>query len=122
MASRRKFVGMFKTSNLTEKDIGFFVLSPADSEISDDLLQNLNAAGKDESIHIFKSDWLVYEPAGEEDALCWQIPGIKLFFKDETDFDKAKSIADQILAELKDKTQLKLDLVIIDKTLLKDFQ
>ena len=112
---------MLKNSNLTEKDIGFFILSPADSEISDELLQGLTATGKDESIHIFKSDWLVYEPAGEEDAYSWQIPGIKLFFKDETDFDKAKSISDQILAELKDKTQLELDLVIIDKTRLKDF-
>ena len=103
-------------SNLTEKDIGFFILSPADSEIADELLQGLTAVGHNESIHIFKSDWLVYEPAVEEDAYSWQIPGIKLYFKDETDFDKAKSIADQILAELKDKTQLKLELVMIDKT------
>jgi hypothetical protein len=111
---------MLKASNLTEKDIGFFILSPADSEISDDLLQNLNAAGKDESIHLFKCDWLIYEPSGEEEGICWQIPGIKLYFKNEADFDKAKKMADQILAELKDKTQLKLDLVIIDKTRLKD--
>ena len=111
---------MFKASNLTEKDIGFFILSNADSEISDDLLQNLNA-GKDESIHIFKSDWLVYEPSGEEEGICYQIPGIKLYFKNETDHDKAKNIADQIMAELKEKTQLKLDLVVIDKARLKDF-
>ena len=111
---------MLKASNLTEKDIGFFILSNADSEITDELLQNLNAVSKDESIHIFKNDWLVYERAGEEDAYCWQIPGIKLFFKDETDFDKDKSIADEILAELKDKTQLKLELVIIDKNRLTD--
>ena len=106
---------MLKASNLTEKDIGFFILSPADSEIPDDVLQNLNAAGTDESIHIFKCDWLIYEPSGEEDGICWQIPGIKLYFKNETGFDKAKSIADQILAELNDKTQLSLQLVYIDK-------
>jgi hypothetical protein len=111
---------MLNASNLTEKDIGFFILSPADSEIPDELLQNLNAAGKDESIHIFKCDWLIYEPSAEEDGICWQIPGVKLYFKDETDFDKAKNIANQILAELKDKTQLKLDLVFIDKTRLMD--
>ena len=113
---------MLNSSNLTEKDIGFFILSPPDSNISDELLQNLNAVGTNDSIHIFKSDWLVYEVAGEEDAYCWQIPGIKLYFKNQTDFDKAKSIADQILAELKSKAQINLDLVIIDKARLKDFQ
>jgi len=112
---------MLNSSNLTEKDIGFFILSPAGSEIPDEMLENLNATGKDESLHIFKSDWLVYQPADEEDAYSWQIPGIKLFFKNQTDFDTAKNIADQIVIELKDKTQLKLDLVIIDKTRLKDF-
>jgi hypothetical protein len=106
---------MLKASNLTEKDIGFFILSPADSQLPDDLLQNLNATGEDDSIHIFKSDWLVYEPSGEEEGICWQIPGIKLYFKDEPDFDKAKRIADQILTELNDKTQLSLQLVYIDK-------
>jgi len=111
---------MLNSSNLTEKDIGFFILLPADSGINDDLLENVTAAKQDQSIHIFISDWLVYEAPGEEDAYCWQIPGIKLFFKGETDFDKAKSIADKILAELKDKTQLELELVIIDKTRLKD--
>lgn len=84
------------------------------------MLQNLNATGKDESIHIFKSDWLIYQPGDEQDALGWQIPGVKLFFKNQTDFDTAKNVADQILAELKDKTGLKLDLVIIDKARLKD--
>jgi hypothetical protein len=64
---------------------------------------------------------LVYQPAGEEDAYSWQIPGIRLFFKNQTDFDKAKNIADQIVAELNDKTHLKLDLVLIDKTRLKEF-
>jgi hypothetical protein len=84
-------------SNFTEKDIGFFILIPANSEITDELLQDLTTA-KDESIHIFISDWLVYEPPGEEDSYCWQIPGIKLYFKNELDFDKVKSIADKILA------------------------
>jgi hypothetical protein len=67
-------------SNFTEKDIGFFILIPANSEITDELLQDLTTA-KDESIHIFISDWLVYEPPGEEDSYCWQIPGINSTLK-----------------------------------------
>jgi len=105
---------MFKASNLTEKDIGFFVLTLADSGISDELLENLTTAKQDQAVHIFISDWLIYEPSGE-DGICWQIPGIKLYFKNEPDFDKAKSIADEILAELNDKTQLGLQLVYVDK-------
>jgi hypothetical protein len=107
---------MLKASNLTEKDIGFFIQFPADSGITDELLENLTTAKHDESIHIFISDWLVYERNGEEEGICWQIPGIKLYFKDfEPDFDKAKSIANQLLAELNNKTQLSLQLVYIDK-------
>ena len=111
---------MLKNSNLTEKDIGFFILLPAGAEVPDELLQNLNAVDKNEFIHIFKSDWLVYESAAEEDAYCWQIPGVKLYFKDEADFDKAKNIADRILMELREKTQLNLELVTIDKARLKE--
>jgi len=111
-----KLTNMFKVSNLTENDIGFFVVSPPSSDITDGLLENSTTAKQEETAHIFISDWLVYEPDGEEDGISWQIPGIKLYFKNESDFDKAKSIADQIVAELKDKTQLKLDLVFIDKT------
>lgn len=102
-------------SNLTPNDIGFFILLPGGSGISDTILQNLTARGIDQSIHIFISDWLVYETGSDQDVFTWQIPGIKLYFKNEKDFDKAKHTADQIMAELKEKTNLTMDLVYIDK-------
>ena len=103
-------------SNLTEKDTGFFILMPPDSGVTEELLQDITVVKEDPSIHIFLSDWLVYTPSGDEHGYCFAIPGIKLYFKNETDFGKIKILANQILNELNNKTNLNLDLVYINKT------
>jgi len=107
---------MFNKSAFTEKEHAFLILYPEDLDITDDLLDKLIPPDGKEYMRYSKEEWLHYQPAGHEDTYSFQLPGIKLIFTSELDYDKIKDLADELVTKLKDHySEMKIELVTIDK-------
>lgn len=106
---------MLNKSTFTEKENAFLILYPDDLDITDDLLDELITPGNKQWMRFTKDAWLHYQPHTDEDIYSWELPGIKLIISGETDYDKVKALADELVTKLKDRSGRDIQLVTIDK-------
>ena len=69
-----------------------------------------------DAVYISSDKWLFYKPAAEDDIYSWEIPGIKLIFKEEINYDTAKEFAERVVTKLKEDSGMEITLVAVDKT------
>jgi len=101
---------------LTKNGTAFLILYPQEFEINIDGLKELIASADKDAIYISNDPWLFYQPVAEEDIYSWEIPGIKLIFKEAIGHDAAKAFAERVIAKLKENSGVGITLVAIDKT------
>ena len=101
---------------LTEKGTAFLVLYPDSLEINNDVLDKLALHDNKSSVYVSKDDWLHYQPDGDDQTYSWKVPGIKLIFGPDVNFDKAKELADEFVVRLKEQSGHDIQLVYVDKT------
>jgi len=93
---------MYNKSAFTEKEHAFLILYPEDLDITDELLDILIPLDGKKYMRYSKEEWLHYQPAGDQDTYSFQLPGIKLIFTGELDYDKINDLVDELVAKLKD--------------------
>jgi len=101
---------------LTKNGTAFLILYPHELEINIDELREVISPANKDAIYISDDPWLFYQPVAGEDIYSWEIPGIKLIFKEEIDHDAAKTFAERIVATLNENSSVEITLVTIDKT------
>jgi hypothetical protein len=50
---------------------------------------------------INRDDWHYYEVGDDEFTYSWEMPGIQMTFSEETLFEKAKQMADEVISNIK---------------------
>ncbi len=61
---------------------------------------------------IIKDDWPYYRVEGDEFSYSWEEPGIQMTFNDDIPYSKAKTIADEIMGNIKSTGQ-EAELVVL---------
>ncbi|MES2213029.1 MAG: hypothetical protein V4490_07850 [Pseudomonadota bacterium] len=67
-----------------------------------------------------KNGWPHYKVDEDDFNYSWEMPGIQMTFNDEISFDKARMIADEVVANIK-ATGQNAELQIIDSTKVNQF-
>jgi len=85
--------------NLTGKDFEFLI-TPSDIEIKTEDFDRIMTPDSIEWNKVIKDDWAYYQVGPDEFSYSWEPPGIQMTFNDEINFEKAKLIADEVVAKL----------------------
>jgi hypothetical protein len=98
-------------NNLTGKDFEFLITGN-DIEIKAEDFDRIMTPDSFAWNKITKDDWPFYQVGDDEFSYSWEPPGIQMTFNDEISFQKAKLIADEVVAKLSKYTGQTIELVI----------
>lgn len=102
------------TSKLRGKDFEFLII-PVDIEVKPEDFDNVMTPNSIKWEKIIKNGWVYYQVGKDEFSYSWEMPGIQMTFNEEIFYDKAKTIADEIISKLTKYTEREINLIVISK-------
>jgi hypothetical protein len=112
---------MVDTSKLTGSDFEFLI-TPSDIKITKDDFDNIMTPDSLQWTKGIKDDWPYYQVDTDEFSYSWEEPGIQMTFNKEISYNKAKLIADEVVAKLSKFTGQEIELIFIPKDKIINFQ